>query len=123
MHELSLATQIIEAVSAELRQMNGVHAQRLRVRVGELSGLNPENLRFCLEAARDGTPLGQAEIDVERVRAKARCVACGEVEYSGDFGLPFVCPRCAGPVSGFIGGRGIEVALDCEEEEERAHGD
>lgn len=112
MHELSLASQIIEAAEASLRQMKGLCVQRLRVRVGGLSGVNPENLRFCLEVARDGTPLGPVEIDVESVRSKALCPACGEVECEGRFDL--LCPRCAGPISGFVGGREIEMALECE---------
>ncbi len=122
MHELSLATQIIRTASAELGQMKGPARKRLRVRVGELSGVDPENLRFCLEVARDGTPCqlsgGPVEIDVERVRARVVCASCGEVECEGRFDL--VCPRCKGPISGVVGGQGIEVELECEEAEEEA---
>ena len=113
MHELSVATDIVEATLTELRRPNATCAKRIRVRVGELSGLNPENLRFCLEALQDGTPLGELEIDVERVRAGLLCPACGEVECSDRFVL--LCPSCAGPISGLVGGREIEVALECEE--------
>ncbi len=116
MHELSVAAEIIDAASVELRQTEGLCAQRLRVRVGGLSGVNPENLRFCLEVARDGTPLGPVQIDVECVRAKALCETCGEVECPDRFVL--LCPRCGGTVSGFAGGREIEVTLECEEMEE-----
>ncbi len=116
MHELSIAAEIIDAASVELRQTQGLCAQRLRVRVGGLSGVNPENLRFCLEVARDGTPLGPVQIDVECVRAKVLCPACGEVDCGGRFDL--ACPRCGGSISGFLGGNEIEVALECEEMEE-----
>ena len=122
MHELSLATDIIRAASVELSRMNATCARRIRVRVGELSGMNPDNLRFCLEVLRDGTPLGAAEIDVECVKAKLLCPACGEVERSGRFGL--LCSGCGGSISGFVGGREIDVALECEEvEKEQSHAD
>lgn len=56
MHELSLAGEIIRATSEKLRDMEDVLCPRLRVRVGELSGVSAEGLRFCLEVARAGTP-------------------------------------------------------------------
>jgi hydrogenase nickel incorporation protein HypA/HybF len=114
-HELSVASEIIRSAVDTLERAEGVQPLRLCLRVGQLSGLNADNLRFCLEVARGGTPLENVEIAVENVRPVARCAACGEVECSDEVGLLLVCPRCGGRISGLVGGDGIEMALDCDE--------
>ena len=112
MHELSLAGEIIRATSEKLRDMEDVLCRRLRVRVGELSGVSAESLRFCLEAARAGTPLERLDVEVEVVRPKLVCPTCGEVECEGRFDI--VCPQCSGRISGVVGGRELDVQLECE---------
>lgn len=113
MHEISLAGEIIRAVSEKLREMKGVFRTRLRVRVGELSGVNADNLRFCIEAEM---PAKGVDVEVETVRPKLVCPACGEIEREGRFEA--VCPRCGGGISGVVGGRELEVQLEWEDPSE-----
>ena len=119
MHELSLATDILKAAEASLEELpalrGGVRVTKLRARVGELSGVSADSLRFCLEAGREGTPLETVPVEVEIVRPKLVCADCGEVERAGGFDL--VCPRCGRRISGFVGGRGLDVEFECEEPE------
>lgn len=120
MHELSLAVEIIRATSEKLREVKGAPCTRLRIRVGVLSGVSAESLRFCLvaccRAARAGTPLERVGVEVEVVKPKLVCPACGEVEYEGRFDT--VCPQCGSRISGVVGGRELEVELECEESAE-----
>lgn len=120
MHEFSLASEIIRAAAGELRDVKGVSCTRLRVRVGSLSGVSAESLRFCLEAARAGTPLEGIGVEVEVVRPKLVCPACGEVECEGRFDI--VCPQCSGRISGVVGGRELDVQLECEDPSEASSG-
>jgi Zn finger protein HypA/HybF involved in hydrogenase expression len=114
MHELSLAGEIIRATSEKLGDLKGAFCTRLRVRVGELSAVNADNLRFCVEA---GMPAKGVGVEVETVRPKLVCSTCGEVECEGRFDT--VCPRCGGGISGVVGGLELEVQLEWEDSSER----
>ena len=47
MHEMSIATSILTAVTTEAARYPGSRARRVGVRIGELAGIDPESLRFC----------------------------------------------------------------------------
>ncbi|MFE1251473.1 hydrogenase maturation nickel metallochaperone HypA [Streptomyces sp. NPDC058766] len=108
MHEVSIATAIIER-AGELARAGGTDAVgTVTVRVGELAGVVPDALGFAFDVARDGTALARAELVVEQVTARAWCEACTE-----DFpvGMPpfFWCPRCDRPSSDLRSGRELEI--------------
>lgn len=108
-HELSIATAIIERAD-ELARADGTDAvSKVTVRVGELAGVVPDALDFAFEVARDGTALAGARLVVEQVPAQAWCVPCAE-EFP--VGMPpfFWCPRCDQPSSDLRSGRELEIA-------------
>jgi len=112
MHEFSLASEILEAARESLSATDGVESCLLRVRVGQLSGVNADSLRFCLEAAHEAGTGPAMEIEVEQIRASLVCPACGEVECENGFDT--ACPRCGGTISGVVGGREFEVELELD---------
>ena len=108
MHELSIATAIIEQAD-ELARADGTDAvSAVTVRVGELAGVVPDALSFAFEVARDGTALAAARLVVEQVPAQAYCGACAE-EFA--VGMPpfFWCPRCDQPSTDLRSGRELEI--------------
>ncbi|MFF5477589.1 hydrogenase maturation nickel metallochaperone HypA [Streptomyces sp. NPDC012935] len=109
MHELSIATAIIER-AGELARADGTESvSAVTVRVGELAGVVPDALDFAFEVARDGTPLAEARLVVEQIPAQAWCSRCAE-EFP--VGMPpfFWCPRCDEPSSDLRSGRELEIA-------------
>ena len=56
MHEMSLASSILDAVQAEPARVT-----KVGLRIGEWSGVDTESLRFCLETLAAGA----LEIDIE----------------------------------------------------------
>ena len=109
MHELSIATAIIER-AGELARADGTDTvSAVTVRVGELAGVVPDALDFAFEVARDGTALASARLVVEQVPAQAWCGECAE-EFA--VGMPpfFWCPRCDRPSSDLRSGRELEIA-------------
>ncbi|GAA3028408.1 hydrogenase maturation nickel metallochaperone HypA [Streptomyces olivoverticillatus] len=108
MHELSIATAIVER-AAELARRHGLGpVAAVRLRVGELAGVVPDALRFSFEVAREGTALDAARLDVEEIPARAHCATC-----ESDFAVgipPFLwCPTCDRPSTRLLSGRELEI--------------
>lgn len=57
MHELQAAIQIIEMVRKEMDRRKFTEIGRIGVRIGALSGFNPDALVFSFDAAAAETPL------------------------------------------------------------------
>ncbi len=92
MHELSLATGLVEMVEAASRRENFRRVAYLRLEVGALAGVEPQALRFALGAVVPGTCLAEAEIGVEEPPGKALCATCGELVEIASRAEP--CPLC-----------------------------
>ena len=65
MHEMGIASSVLEAVQKELEQCPGERASRVGLRIGKLAGVDPDSLRFCFEAIAkaDGIPPFLLEIE------------------------------------------------------------
>ncbi|MEW2304400.1 hydrogenase maturation nickel metallochaperone HypA [Streptomyces sp. NPDC006655] len=108
MHELSIATAIVEQADAWARADGADRVTAVTVRVGELSGVVPDALDFAFEVARDGTAVAGARLVVDEVPAVAWCGPCAE-EFA--VGMPpfFWCPRCDRPTTELRSGRELEI--------------
>ncbi|MEW2250926.1 hydrogenase maturation nickel metallochaperone HypA [Streptomyces sp. NPDC014776] len=108
MHELSIATAIVEQAGQIARADGADGVVSVTVRVGELAGVVPDALHFAFEVARDGTALAAARLVVEQVPAHAWCGECAE-EFA--VGMPpfFWCPRCDRPSRELRRGRELEI--------------
>ena len=87
MHELAVTQSVVDAVV----ERTGEHrVVEVRLRVGRLSGVVPEAMRFCFDLVTEGTPLQGATLDIEEPEGSATCRRCGST-----FGLPdliLLCP-------------------------------
>jgi hydrogenase nickel incorporation protein HypA/HybF len=93
MHELSIAQSLVDSVRAHASSHGGAPVVRIGVRIGELSGVDPESLRFSFDILIRGTDLEQATLDIERVALRQRCEQCAQEFPVVDFTLS--CPTCA----------------------------
>ena len=50
MHEMGIASSILEAFQKELLLYPGYRAAKVGVLIGEFAGVDGESLRFCFEA-------------------------------------------------------------------------
>jgi hydrogenase nickel incorporation protein HypA/HybF len=108
MHEFGIATSTLSLVLEHARRASATRVARVRVRVGALSGVDAEALRFAFSAVTAGTLAEQAELEIEPVPAVAHCARCDE-EFAADADFVCVCPRC-GDLSGDIR-QGRELVL------------
>ena len=92
MHELALATSIIDSVLHEVQRQNLPPVQTIALRIGPLSNVDPEALRFGFESIVSDTPLARAKLEIEFVPVRGKCRACQH-----EFAVPdfvFACPQC-----------------------------
>ena len=114
MHELGLATNILETVRLELARRNGARAVKVELRVGELSAVDRDSLQFCFESLVKDTDLETLELAIDWRPHTHRCQSCETVFEVVNYNL--VCPHCAGTDTRFAGGDELEIAyLEIEE--------
>lgn len=101
-------TEAVRLAAQTARARGATRVTRLRLRVGALSGVAPEAMRFAWDVARRDTPLAEAALDVETVPGARWCPAC-TAEYPCASWLD-ACPRCLGPGAEALGGRETQVA-------------
>ncbi len=65
MHEMSIASSVLDAVRVEGRKYNGAHVGKVGLRIGEWSGVDTESLRFCFEALVKGTELAPLALEID----------------------------------------------------------
>src|SRR5437879_401468 len=108
MHELSIATAIVERAEDLARQHGAAAVEAVWLRVGEMAGVVPDALRFSFDVAREGTALGSARLVVEDVPARAHCAPC-DAEFAVGTPPYLWCPRCERPVTRLLSGRELEI--------------
>ena len=89
MHELSIVQGIIEICE---QHSGGRPVLAVTLEIGSLSGVVPEALEFCFEAATRGTLLEGARLEIERIAATGFCSGCGVVSRMDTYFDP--CPSC-----------------------------
>jgi hydrogenase nickel incorporation protein HypA/HybF len=121
MHELGIATSVLQTARQEALRHPGARLRKVKLRIGELSGVNPEALSFCFEVlAREGNrePL---ELEIESCPRRQRCFACQQTFTVTDCDLK--CPTCGTSETEFAGGDELElVSLEMEDYEPSAAG-
>lgn len=76
MHEYALVESLVRRVEAEVEKRRAIAVHGLSVRVGELSGVDPELLATAYQTFRAGTICEKAPLAVSRVAATWSCPAC-----------------------------------------------
>jgi len=116
MHELGIAQSVIDAVQIEAARHPGAKPSKVAVRIGELSAIDPEALRFSFDALIRESELEGLELEIEVCPRRHRCDDCGTEFDVKDF--VFACPHCDGTRNQCISGEELELAyLELEEHE------
>jgi hydrogenase nickel incorporation protein HypA/HybF len=92
MHEVGLMQDALGICFDAARRGNAKRISRIAMRIGELSGAEPEALRFAFEAMSQGTIAEHASIEFERTRVGRRCLGCG-ADFDGRSEAD-PCPQC-----------------------------
>jgi len=65
MHEMGIASSILDAVQRELLRYPGYRAAKIDVRIGEFAGVDGESLRFCFDAIVKDSLFAPLELNIE----------------------------------------------------------
>ena len=107
MHEVGLMQNALEMAFEHVRRAGASRIHRLRLRVGELSGVVPEALELAFAADAPGTPAAGAELFVERVDVVCQCKQCGQQFQPED--IVYLCSNCGAINSTVLQGRELEL--------------
>jgi len=92
LHELSICQGLLRQVSQVARENQATAVERILLRVGGLSGVEPPLLERAFEIAREGTVASEAELDIETGPVVVKCRECGG---SGEVPINrLLCPAC-----------------------------
>lgn len=115
MHEVAVAQQMLEVIQRTLEGRPPARVRVARLRIGQLTCVDPDTLSFAFEVACRGTLAEGCRLDVERVPLRVRCATCEAEEERLDPLAP--CGRCGERRGHVISGRELQLTtLDIEEE-------
>jgi hydrogenase nickel incorporation protein HypA/HybF len=81
----------MERIEQEASARKAVAVHRVRVRIGELSGVEPELFASAFDLVREQTMCAHATLDITRIPARWECQACATTIALGE---PLQCARC-----------------------------
>ena len=108
MHELSIAMSLLQRVGVEAERHPGARFSRVGVRIGELSGVDPDALAFGFEMLVKDTRWEPLQLDIEFCHRRQRCSTCGHEFTTAQFDT--ACTKCGETLTSCIGGDELDIA-------------
>jgi len=106
-HELGIAQNIIRIIEGELVRHGGGRVVKVRLRIGEWSGVEPESLTFCYDASIAQTMLEGSCLEIEHVPLRCHCPECNK-EFSPER-FSRACPDCGETRTEMVNGTELEI--------------
>ncbi len=95
MHEYSLVRALLDRVDAAAREHQATSVAALRVRIGEVAGVEMELFASAFELARAGTSCAAAALEIVPGAPRWECTSC---RVEAPRGGVLRCPVCGGAV-------------------------
>jgi hydrogenase nickel incorporation protein HypA/HybF len=108
MHEVAIMTEALRMAEEAARSKGAARILKLRLRVGSLSGVVEDSLRFAFDIAAADTLAAGATLEIERVPGACWCSVCQAEFECADFF--YECPRCHNPGGELRRGQELEIA-------------
>ena len=107
MHEMALASSVVDAIEAQAKRNAFQAVKRIVLEVGALSCVDAHALEFGFEAVARGTCAEGAALDFLTPPGLAQCFGCGAevaIARKGDG-----CPECGSHQLVVIGGEELKI--------------
>ena len=114
-HEIAIASSILECVQAEVERHPDCRVVTVGVRIGALSNVDKDALDFAFEALTRDSDLEGLKLEIEWRPWRQKCLDCSEEYDVHD--MDVTCPACRTSHSTCVGGMELDVAfLELEEQ-------
>ena len=113
---MSVAQNLLGLLEEEARRRGARRITRVRLRIGELSGIEPELLDTAFRYLSPGTLAEGARLDLQVEPLIGRCESCGKTFRIE--GFAFLCPTCGSPKVRVLSGEGMileSIELEVED--------
>lgn len=105
MHEYSIMADIVKAALVSLEKYDVENVEAVFLEVGELTFLNPVQLKFCYNVLTQDNLLVNSSLEITQKKAEIQCKSCGykglmkERPQEDHFRVPIIsCPKCEGEI-------------------------
>lgn len=92
MHELSIASYLLDAVEEQATTTGATRVLAINLVVGERSGIVDDSLGFCLQMLSPGMLSEGARLNIRRTPMRFHCYECHADYAPGE--ADFDCPAC-----------------------------
>lgn len=116
MHEMGIAMQVIDIATASIPvHLKGRKVKTVNLKIGKLSSVVPESLRFCFDIVSKDSQVEGAKLYIEEIPVTASCNDCGS-KWTIE-GPVFSCPVCRGGDTRLTSGQELDiVSIELEED-------
>ncbi|MBE6487187.1 MAG: hydrogenase maturation nickel metallochaperone HypA [Methanosphaera stadtmanae] len=125
MHELAMASSIVDAILNTAKKNDAIKVTEAVLEIGDMTMLNPEQLRFMMSILSEDTMLEDAEIIINMIPIEIECESCGfQGESKSDENQDHLmavarCPECENTQVHVIKGQECNVkTIKIEKEDE-----
>ncbi len=94
MHEMGMALTLYESCREEVAKHGPGRLEKVRVQIGELTGIEPELLKFAWQAVLEGGADAGCELHIDWRPAEQFCPTCGSSKPRPDSSWIITCPDC-----------------------------
>ena len=108
MHEMAIAAQIVEIAIASIpADLKNAQVERVNLKIGKLAAVVPDSLQFCFQIAVQDSPLRDADLNIEEIPLRVRCMDCN-TEWTAHEPV-FVCRKCNSGSIEMLSGRELDI--------------
>jgi hydrogenase nickel incorporation protein HypA/HybF len=107
MHEMSIASSIVEIAESEAKKANAMIISEIELDIGTISGIELDALDFAFKALKPKSMLKDAEIKINIIQAKAKCEDC-KTEFDTE-NVYTLCPKCNSYKTSILQGKEMKV--------------
>lgn len=113
MHELSIASNLMDIVKQTVDGQNVSRVTSLHITIGELSTVVPDCLAFAFGIISKGSVAEGARLDFEKTPLIGKCGDCGREFHVANY--VFLCPECESRKIEILSGKEFMLkSIECE---------
>jgi hydrogenase nickel incorporation protein HypA/HybF len=108
LHELSIASAILDQLETELAKHPGARFKKVGLKIGDLSGVDSDSLSFGFGALVKDSHWEPLDLEIESIKRRQRCPACNQ-EFEAEH-WSTECKVCGNPATVTIAGEELQIA-------------